>query len=86
MLRPKYYQIVMRLINDERIEVHVEAENILNLVEELSGNRLTFISKDSPDRDSFSIYAHQIKRMDYAVKQLVMPIDKGLLYVVRSAY
>jgi hypothetical protein len=82
----KFYKATIRLKNDDRIEVCLQYDNILNIIEDFSGNKLSFISKDQPDRKSFTLYAHDIKRIDYEVVNLIMPYDRQMIYVLHSKF
>lgn len=73
----------MRTLDDQRIEVIVESENLLNLLEDLKGNRITFIPKQHPDRGAFTVFGHYLKTIDYSVLS-VMPFEKVTSYIVRS--
>jgi len=80
----KHYKIAIRTMDDQRIEFVVESDNLLNLLQDLKGNRMTFIPAQNPDRGSFTIFSSYIKTMEYNVMS-VMPFEKIATYMIHSS-
>lgn len=77
----KGFKMNIRLLNDERIEVVVYADNLPNLVKELKGTQLTFIPNRQANYKSFTIFTHNIKRIDYEQVDFT-PFDTPTVYEV----
>lgn len=70
-------------MNDDRMDVLVEADNLATLVQNLKGPQLTFIPNKQADFNSFTVFTHTIKRMDYTTVS-INPFDTSTIHTVLS--
>lgn len=79
----KCFKVSIRLLNDDRIDVLVRGENIPTLAKDLKGPQLTFIPNKQAEFNSFTIFTHTIKRIQYEAVG-VTPFDNPIIYDVLS--
>ena len=79
----KCFKVSIRLQNDDRIEIMVRGENIPTLAKDFKGPQLTFIPNKQAEFNSFTIFTHTIKRIQYEVVT-VTPFDNPVIYDVLS--
>lgn len=59
------FKVNIRTIRDERIEVYIESESISAIAKEFATTQFTFIPKKQADFNSFTIFSHQIAKIEY---------------------
>jgi hypothetical protein len=79
----KGYKMIMRLQNDERVEVVILADSLPNLVKDIRGMQLTFIPNRQANFKTFTLFTGNIKRIDYEQVEF-SPFDNPLFYEVLS--
>lgn len=84
-MNQKYYQVLIRLTTDERIEVVVEAENVAALAESFTGTRFSFINKVQPEMKSFTIFSAHILKLEYTATT-VLANQKHRVYTVLAGF
>ena len=75
----KYFNVNIRLVNDDRVNVMMVGENLFSLVEKLKGPQITFVPNKQADFHSFSVYTHMIMQIQYEVVN-VSHFDQPIVY------
>ena len=63
----KYFKVDLVTIDSQRIIVHVEANDVKEVVARMKGTRYTFIPRTKEDKHSFTVYAQTLARITYEV-------------------
>lgn len=67
----KFFELHIRLVNDHRELILVEAEDLLSLIQKIKGSgALTFVSYNQMNHKSFTLFASTILRIEYHEKAL----------------
>lgn len=77
----KYFKVDLLTVDNQRISVHMEAENVKEVVSRLKGTRYTFIPRTKEDLHSFSVYTQTLASIRYEVVSDV-GFGKFLIYDV----
>lgn len=80
-MNKKCYKLIMRTIDGDRYDVIVSYDNIATLVKDLNGTQITFIPNRQTDFDSFTVFTHHIRRIDYEAVN-ISPFDNPTIYEI----
>lgn len=66
MLR-KFFKVDIMTRDNQRITIHMEADDVRDIVPKLAGHRLTFIPRTKENYHTFTLYTHTLSRIEYEV-------------------
>lgn len=76
----KIFEVEILTVHNQRIVVHIPANDIHEIVSKLQGNLLTFVPRQKENNHTFTLFAHTLSKITYKPLMDLALSGKKLLY------